>query len=84
MADIERTRRSNVAEESFEFQPKDAVLTMRISKALVEKVKATDPSDDPCGMGSCYEQGYIAVSCQSPNGPNPSQQITCDVQAAKK
>jgi len=36
MGEVEKNRHQN---ESYEFQPKDTVLTMRISTALLEKVK---------------------------------------------
>lgn len=39
MGEVEKGRSPKDIEESYEFQPKDTVLTMRISSALLEKVK---------------------------------------------
>lgn len=39
MSEVEKQFQTKDAVESFEFQPKDAVLTMRLSGLLLDKIK---------------------------------------------
>ncbi len=57
-------------------------LKARQLAGLLEAVKTVEEDESPCGMGSCFEQGNLAVSCTYRNGSGGNE--NCDVSALKK